>query len=101
MSDFLQPHGLKPASLLCPWNSPGRKTGVGSLSLLQEIFTPRNQTRVSRIAGGFFTFCATREAPPINQSRSFNTGATEYSSKNNETKRALNQRMFLTSTNTA
>ena len=23
---------------LCPWNSPGKNTGVGSLSLLQEIF---------------------------------------------------------------
>ena len=25
--------------LLCPWNSPGKKTGVGSHSLLQEIFS--------------------------------------------------------------
>ena len=23
---------------ICPWNSPGQNTGVGSLSLLQEIF---------------------------------------------------------------
>ena len=30
-------------------------TGVGSLSLLQGIFRPRNQTRVSYIAGRFFT----------------------------------------------
>ena len=77
------------------WNSPGQNTGVGSLSLLQEIFPtqesypglphcrqilyqlshqgrprilewvaypfssrssgPRNQTKVSCIAGGFFT----------------------------------------------
>ena len=29
----LQPHGL-----YSPWNSPGQKTGVGSLSLLQAIF---------------------------------------------------------------
>ena len=29
----LQPHGL-----YIPWNSPGQKTGVGSLSLLQSIF---------------------------------------------------------------
>ena len=33
MSDSLQPHGL-----YSPWNSPGQNTGVGSLSLLQEIF---------------------------------------------------------------
>ena len=78
-----------------PWNSPGQNTGVGSLSLLQEIFPthgwnpglphcrqilyhlshkgsprilkwvaypfssgssqPRNRTRVSCIAGRFFT----------------------------------------------
>ena len=81
--------------LLCPWNSPGQNTAVGSHSLLQEIFStqgsnpglphcreilyqlshkgsprilewaaytfssisshPRNWTRVSCIAGGFFT----------------------------------------------
>ena len=34
----LQPRGLQPARLLCPWDSPGKNTGVGSLSLLQWIF---------------------------------------------------------------
>ena len=29
---------MKPARLLWLWNSPGKNTGVGSLSLLQEIF---------------------------------------------------------------
>ena len=38
VSDSLQPRGLWPARLLCPWNSPGRSTSVGSLSLLQGIF---------------------------------------------------------------
>ena len=33
MSNSLRPHGL-----YSPWNSPGQNTGVGSLSLLQEIF---------------------------------------------------------------
>ena len=33
VSDSLQPHGL-----YSQWNSPGRNTGVGSLSLLQGIF---------------------------------------------------------------
>ena len=32
----LQLRGLYPARLLCPWNSPGQKTGVASHSLLQE-----------------------------------------------------------------
>ena len=38
VSDSLGPHGLQPARLLCPWNSPGKNTGVGSHSLLQGIF---------------------------------------------------------------
>ena len=29
VSDSLQPHGLKPIRLLCPWNSLGKNTGVG------------------------------------------------------------------------
>ena len=36
VSDSLQPRGL-----YSPWNSPGQNTGVGSLSLLQEIFPTR------------------------------------------------------------
>ena len=30
VSDSLQPQGLWPTRLLCPWNSPGKNTGVGS-----------------------------------------------------------------------
>ena len=37
VSDSLRPHGLQPARLLCPWNSPGKNTGLGCLFLLQEI----------------------------------------------------------------
>ena len=36
VSDSLRPHGL--ARLLCPWDSPGKNTGVGCHALLQEIF---------------------------------------------------------------
>ena len=34
----LQPHGLQPTRLLCPWNFPGTSTGVGCHFLLQGIF---------------------------------------------------------------
>ena len=37
-SDSLQPHGLQPDRLLCPWNSPGKNTGVACHSLLHGIF---------------------------------------------------------------
>ena len=30
MSDSLQPYGLEPARLLCPWDFPGKDTGVSS-----------------------------------------------------------------------
>ena len=38
VSDSLRACELWPASLLCPWNSPGKNTGMGSHSFLQEIF---------------------------------------------------------------
>ena len=38
VSDSLHPHRLEPTRLLCPWDSPGKNTGVGCHSLLQEIF---------------------------------------------------------------
>ena len=41
MSDSLRSQGLLPTRLLCSWNSPDKKTGVSSHSLLQEIVRPR------------------------------------------------------------
>ena len=38
MSDSLWPHELWPARLLCPWDSPGKNTGVGCHAPLQGIF---------------------------------------------------------------
>ena len=38
VSDSLPPLGLQPSRLLCPQNSPGKNTGVGSNSLLQGTF---------------------------------------------------------------
>ena len=38
MSNSLQPHGLQPTRLLCPWNFPGKITGVGCHFLLQGLF---------------------------------------------------------------
>ena len=35
MSDSVQPHRQKPARLPCPWDSPGKNTGVGCHFLLQ------------------------------------------------------------------
>ena len=56
MCDSLRPHGLYSS-----WNSPGQNPGVGSHSLLQGIFQPRDQTQVSHIAGRFLSSWATRD----------------------------------------
>ena len=41
MSDSLQPYGLQLTRLLCPWDFPGKKTGVGCHFLLQGFFPNR------------------------------------------------------------
>ena len=38
VSYSLRLHGLGPTTLLCPWNFPGKRTGVGCHFLLQGIF---------------------------------------------------------------
>ena len=53
--------GLQSARLLCPWNFPGKNTGVGCISLLQGILLTQGSNPVSCIAGRFFIICATRE----------------------------------------
>jgi len=45
MMCFFHKWGLKPTRLLCPWDSPGKNTGVGSLSLLQGIFLTQESNR--------------------------------------------------------
>ena len=43
----LQPHGLQPTRLSCPWNFAGNNTGVGSHFLLQELVLTQGANRVS------------------------------------------------------
>ena len=61
----LWPHGLESVSLLCPWDSPGKNTGVGRQALLQRIPTSPGSNPVSwslAVAGGFLATSATWEA---------------------------------------
>ena len=37
MSDSVRPHRWQPTRLLCPWDSPGKNTGVGCHFLLQCV----------------------------------------------------------------
>ena len=45
MSDSLRPHGLKPATLLRPWNFPGKNTGLGCHSLPGDLPDPGIEPR--------------------------------------------------------
>ena len=58
VSTSLRPQGLESTRLLCPWNSPGKNTGVGSHSLLQGILPTQGSNRVSSITGIFSTVWA-------------------------------------------
>ena len=37
VSDSSRPHGLQPTRLLCPWDLPGKSTGVGCHCLLWDV----------------------------------------------------------------
>ena len=58
--DSLWPQGPQPARLLCPWDSPGKNTGVGYHALLQGIIQIQGITPASPgspsppLAGRFF-----------------------------------------------
>ena len=41
VSSSLRPHGLWPPQLLCPWDFPGKNTGVGCHFLFQYIYKYR------------------------------------------------------------
>ena len=56
-------YGLQPIRLLCPWDFPGKNTGVGYHFLLQGIFPTQGSNPgllgLPALAGGFFTTGAT------------------------------------------
>ena len=54
MSDSVQPHRQQPTRLPCPWDSPGKSTGVGCHALLQGIVSTQGPTSPA-LAGGSFT----------------------------------------------
>ena len=57
-----EPQGLQPAGPLCPGPSPGKNTGVGSRSVLQEIFPNQGLNLDLLHCRRFFTVWVTREA---------------------------------------
>ena len=67
----LWPHGLQSARLLCPWDFPGKNTGVGCISYPRGYSRPRVRTRVSWvfcIGTGILYHSATWEDQCLNPS---------------------------------
>ena len=50
VSGSVQPYGLQPARLLCPWNSLGKSSRLGCHALLQGVFpTERSNLRCRQV----------------------------------------------------
>ena len=60
---LLWPHGLYPASLLCLWDFPGKKTGGGCHFLLQRIF-PTQGSNPSLLIGQVDTLPLSHQGSP-------------------------------------
>ena len=55
LSDSLRPHGRQPTRFVCPWDSPGKKTGAGAIPFSKGSFQPRDGMCVTCIAGRLFS----------------------------------------------
>ena len=64
VSDSLWPHGLQPARVLCPWDSPRKNTGAGSHSFLRGIF-PTQGSNPGLLHCRQILYWGTREAPRL------------------------------------
>ena len=62
-----QPYGLSSSRLLCPWNSPGKTTGVVAISFFRRSSWLRDWTCVSCIGRWILYHWATREAQSLDQ----------------------------------
>ena len=67
-SDSLRPHGLKPTRLLCPWDYPGKNTGVDCHALLQQEVT-------AIVQNSFFFFFWLRWVLVCHDAWAFSSGA--------------------------
>ena len=64
MSDSLRPHRWQPTRLPCPWDSPGKNTGVGCHFLLQ-CMKVKSESEVSQLCPTLaILWTAAYQAPP-------------------------------------
>ena len=70
MSDPLLLHGLGPARLLCPWDSPGENTGACCHALLQGIFPTLGSNR-GLSPCGWILYCLSHQGRPTFHGQQF------------------------------
>ena len=64
MSDSVRPHRRQPTRLPCPWDSPGKNTGVGCHFLLQSMKV-KSESEVAQSSDSWRTpWTAAFQAPP-------------------------------------
>ena len=63
MSTPVGPHGLQPAKLLCPWDSPVKDTREGCHSLLQGIFSTQG-SNPGLLHGRQILYCLSYQGSP-------------------------------------
>ena len=85
MSNSLRPQGLQPTKFLCPWNSPGKNTGVAGHSLLQGIFLTQGLNLGLLHCRQIFFYClnhqgSTAPPPPQCKIKSLKFGKTKQNS---------------------
>ena len=64
MSDSVRPHRRPPTRLLCPWDSPGKNTGVGCHFLLQCMKVKMKVKLFSHVQLLAIPWTAAYQAPP-------------------------------------
>ena len=63
-------YGPQPTRLLCPWDSPGKNTGVGCYAFCRRSSQSKDELASfmsPALAGGFFTTSATWKTPPLSR----------------------------------
>ena len=64
MSDSVWPHRQQPTRMPCPWDSPGKNTGVGCHFLLQCMKVKSKVKSLSRVWPSAIPWTAAHQVPP-------------------------------------
>ena len=71
------PMDCSPPRLLCPWNSPGKNTGVGCHSLLQGIF-PTQESNLCLLHRRQILYQLSHQESPILRSEDINININQW-----------------------